>query len=64
MKNKYSDSQLTLMFPKGTRVKVEIPNKPIQFGKVTSDWVAFQRIGVEYDDRSWGYPHTDFVSVA
>lgn len=64
MKNKYSDHQLSLMFPKGTKVKVEIPNKPIQFGKITSDWVKFERVGVEYVDGSWGYPHTDFITVA
>lgn len=58
---KYSDQELTLMFPKGTKVKVEIPNKPIKFGITTSEWITFQRIGVVYDDLSWGYPHADFV---
>ena len=63
MKNKYSDHQLTLMFPKGTQVKVEIHGKEPKFGKITTNEIKFERVGVEYEDDTWGYPHTDFVTL-
>lgn len=49
---------------KGTRVCVMSPNTPTKYGVTTSDVNKYSRIGVGFDDGTWGYVHVDFVTCA
>lgn len=44
----------------GISVFVMYPNSPAKPGKTTSE-VKYGRVGVAFDNGSWGYVHVDFV---
>ena len=48
----------------GERVCVTYPNTPTKYGVTTSDANKYYRIGVDFDDGTWGYVHVDFVTCA
>ena len=48
----------------GERVCVTYPNTPTKYGVTTSDANKYSRIGVGFDDGTWGYVHVDFVTCA
>ena len=48
----------------GKRVCVTYPNAAAKYGVTTSDANKYSRIGVCFDDGTWGYVHVDFVTCA
>ena len=48
----------------GTRICVTYPSSPTKYGVTTSNDNEYSRIGVSFDDGTWGYVHIDFVTCA